>query len=361
MALLDKTFVIIMAGGKGTRFWPASRKKHPKQFLKILGKQSMLQLTCDRMIQVVSLQNIYVVTEAGFKDEVAKQLPELPPKNILEEPMGKSTAAAIGYAAVTITREVPDATLILLPSDHYIGDLHEFTNTMKTVSGYAQDNDVLCTLGVKPTSPETGYGYIHLGNRFEKVGDYKIFQVENFVEKPDLYTAIRYLEDGKYYWNSGIFVFSAKALFESIIAYMPKLWQGLENVIKLPFPYPGDELNKIYSDFENISIDYGIMEKADNVQCMPASFIWSDTGSWTSLENFLEKDEEGNMTHGDVINLGCTNCIIVGNESMTAAINVHDLIIVSSPNAVLVSNKENAQEVKKVVEQLEKDAKEKYL
>jgi mannose-1-phosphate guanylyltransferase len=360
MPLLDRTYAILMAGGRGSRFWPVSNKKSPKQFLKIIGDQSMLQITFDRVTQLVGLSNIYVVTEKGFQDKVSQQLPELATENILEEPMGKSTAAAVGFAAMTVLRKCQDATLLLLPSDHYINNLEQFLSTVVSISAYAAENDALCTIGVSPTAPETGYGYIQLNEVPKKDSD-QILKVKRFVEKPDIYTAIEYLKEGRYLWNSGIFIFNSKTLLEAILCYMPGLFKGLEKLKELPFPYPEKELSTIYESFENVSIDYGIMEKAENVFCVPGDFGWSDTGSWTALNKFIDKDEHGNIVQGEVINIGCKDCILVGDETVAAGINLRNLIVVSSKKGVLVCHKDNSQEVKKIVSQLEKQNKTQFL
>jgi mannose-1-phosphate guanylyltransferase len=361
MPLLDNGYAIVMAGGRGSRFWPASRRDHPKQFLKVFGDQSMLQITFDRITQLFALTNIYVVTEWGFKATIAEQLPELPKENILEEPMGRSTAAAVILATATILKEQQEATLTLIPSDHYINNLDQFYSCLTEVCQFAKTNDALCTIGVKPTAPETGYGYIQI--KREEVGKKpkKIFKVKQFVEKPDLYTAIEYIKNGQFYWNSGIFGFSAKALMEATLCYMPKLFKGFERIRELSMPYRQEDLRAIYESLDNVSIDYGIMEKAENVFCMPGEFEWSDTGSWVALNKFIDETDDGNIIQGDVINIGCKNCILVGDNAVTGAINLRNLIVVSSKNGVLVCHKDNAQEVKKIVEQLELQKKVQYL
>ncbi|MEG6569729.1 mannose-1-phosphate guanylyltransferase/mannose-6-phosphate isomerase [Thermoanaerobacterium thermosaccharolyticum] len=353
---------VIMAGGKGERFWPKSRIKMPKQFLKLYGDRTMIQQTVDRLKKLMSIENIFVVTNIDYAGLISDQIPELPTENILIEPMGKNTAACIGLAALHTERLDRDSIMVVVPSDHVIKDEETYLGVLKTAIEKAKSGNNLVTIGIKPQHPETGYGYIN----FKKITN-EIFynnpvhKVERFVEKPDYDTAVKYVESGDYLWNSGMFIWKTSTILNAIKEYMPQLYSAL-NVIKENFD--SDEIEKIlyeeYSKLESMSIDYGIMEKAKNVYVVPGDFGWDDVGSWTSIERLYEKDENGNVIKGNVVSVDTKKCIITGSDKLIATLGIEDVIIVDTEDALLICSKDKAQNVKEVLKEL-KEKKSEYL
>ncbi|MEG6570602.1 mannose-1-phosphate guanylyltransferase [Thermoanaerobacterium thermosaccharolyticum] len=353
---------VIMAGGKGERFWPKSRIKMPKQFLKLYGDRTMIQQTVDRLKRLMPIKNIFVVTNIDYAGLISDQIPELPTENILIEPMGKNTAACIGLAAIHTERLDRDSIMVVVPSDHVIKDEETYLGVLKTAIEKAKLGDNLVTIGIKPQHPETGYGYINFKKiTNEIINNNPVHKVERFVEKPDYDTAVKYVESGDYLWNSGMFIWKTSTILNAIKEYMPQLYSTL-NVIRENFD--SDELEKIlyeeYSKLESISIDYGIMEKANNVYVVPGDFGWDDVGSWTSIERLYEKDENGNVIKGNVISVDTKKCIITGSDKLIATLGIEDVIIVDTEDALLICSKDKAQNVKEVLKEL-KEKKSEYL
>ena len=345
---------VVMAGGKGERFWPKSRIKMPKQFLKLYGDKTMIQQTVDRLKRLMPIENIFVVTNIDYAGLISDQIPELPTENILIEPMGKNTAACIGLAALHTERLDRDSIMVVVPSDHVIKDEETYLGVLKTAIEKAKSGNNLVTIGIKPQHPETGYGYINFKKiTNEIINNNPVHKVERFVEKPDYDTAVKYVESEDYLWNSGMFIWKTSTILNAIKEYMPQLYSAL-NVIKENFD--SDEIEKIlyeeYSKLESISIDYGIMEKAKNVYVVPGDFGWDDVGSWTSIERLYEKDENGNVIKGNVVSVDTKKCIITGSEKLIATLGIEDVIIVDTEDALLICSKDKAQNVKEILKEL---------
>lgn len=353
---------VIMAGGKGERFWPKSRKKAPKQLINIIGEKTMIQETVDRLGDLTDCKDTYIITGEEYFKPISKQLPNIPRENILIEPMGKNTAACIGLSAIHIAKKDPDAIMIVLPSDHLIKDNDSFINILKQAVKVANSGKHIVTIGIKPTQPETGYGYINFGEQVNISNFDSVYKVREFVEKPDIRTAERYLEDGRYLWNSGMFVMKASTILASISEFMPMLYDVLQKIsLAIGKPNYKEVLKEEYSKLQSISIDYGIMEHERNIYVIPGDFGWDDVGSWTSLERIQESDEQGNIISGNIVSVDTSKCIIQGNGKLIATIGLEDLIIVDTDDATLICTKDKAQQVKDVLKQLKDMKAEEYL
>lgn len=355
-------FAVIMAGGKGERFWPKSRMKLPKQLLKLAGDDTMIRATVKRLDGLVNNDDIYIVTGIDYASLISDQLPQVPVQNILIEPMGKNTAACIGLAALHIEKRNPEAVMLVLPSDHLIKNTDKFVKTLKCAIEVAQKGDNLVTLGIKPTRPETGYGYIQFNQIINKFEGRMVYEVKRFVEKPNLETAKKYIESGNFLWNSGMFIWKVSTILKNIEQNMPGLYQGL---MKIKEAMGSDEeetvLYQEYSKFESISVDYGIMEKADSIYVVAADFDWDDVGSWTSLERIYEKDEDGNIIRGNIVSLDTRKCIIEGTDKLIATIGVEDLVIVDTKDAILICSKDKAQRIRDLLKKVKEQKSENYL
>lgn len=355
-----KKTALIMAGGKGERFWPKSRQSLPKQFLSLTNDgKTMIQLTVERILPLVNLEDIYIATNANYKHLVLEQLPGLPEENILCEPVGRNTAPCIGLGAVHIQRKYEDAIMIVLPSDHLIKYNDIFTETLNNACDAAETGSNLVTIGITPNYPETGYGYIKADkNRPLK----KTFSVERFVEKPDFGLAKSYVESGDYYWNSGMFIWKLSSILKNMKDFMADTYEGLltiqsaigtseeENILKQVFP-----------EFISDSIDYGIMEKASDIYLIPGNFGWDDVGSWLAVERVKGTDTSANTLAGNVLALHTEHCTIEGRERLIAALGLKNLIIVDTDDALLVADKDSAGDIKKILSVLRETNRENYL
>jgi mannose-1-phosphate guanylyltransferase len=345
-----KVYAVIMAGGVGSRFWPSSKEKTPKQLLNIFGEKTMIQQTVERLKDITEEENIFIVTNKIQKPEILKQLPQLLEENIIEEPFGRNTAACIGLSAVLLKSKEPDAVMITLPADHLVRDLESFKSTVDTAVKFAYESKGLVTIGIIPSRPETGYGYIQIDEK--KVKD-NIYKVLTFAEKPNYATAIRFLDSGDFFWNSGMFIWRVDAILDEMRILMPELYEGL---LKIENEFNNNEYEKtlinVYGQLRNISIDYGIMEKSNKVYLTKGSFIWSDVGSWEEVYQLSGKDNEGNAIRGNVYTEMTVDSLIYSPKKFTAAIGVENLIIVHSDDALLVCRRDHSQEVKKVVDHL---------
>ncbi|MBW2561939.1 MAG: mannose-1-phosphate guanylyltransferase, partial [Deltaproteobacteria bacterium] len=292
-------YAVIMAGGKGTRFWPLSREKMPKHLLNITGKKTIIQYTVDRITPLVARENILIVTGASHCDEIRQHLPQLPAENILVEPVGRNTAPCIGLAAMHIRKKDPEGVMCVLPSDHLIADTEPFLASLIAARDMAKMRDCLVTIGIRPRWAETGYGYMEQGKTTDAIGETKVYQVRSFREKPDVKTAEKFLKDGKFFWNSGMFIWKVSTLLDAIQKLLPDLYEGL---LKIEDAIGTDReaqvLSEIYGGIEPVSIDYGVMEKAPDVVMLEGDFGWNDIGSWDALWDVLEKDAKGNVTRG---------------------------------------------------------------
>ena len=351
-----KRYGIIMAGGSGTRFWPLSRKSLPKQFLNLTGKGIMVNETIDRLFPVIEKENIFVVTsEMHAELTFVEAAGRLAKDHVLAEPAARNTAACIGYAAMEIVKKYGDGVMGILASDAYIRDEAEFRRVLECAILEAEKADKLVTIGIKPHYPATGYGYIR-----RKSAD--SLDVEEFVEKPDLETAKQYVATGNYLWNSGMFVWKASVILKQLERLLPDVYECLETIGQsMGTEKEKETIAEIYPKIPKISIDYGIMERADNVIVLEGDFGWNDVGSLDAIETLHEPDENGNVICGGNISLDAKGCTSYSKERLIALIGVEDLIVVETKDVVLVCDKNRAQDVKKIVEQLEAEGKTEYL
>ena len=346
-------YAVILAGGSGTRFWPLSRKANPKQFLNMTGERSLLQETLARISPRVRGSNVLIVTNKDHRKKILQQVKsfKIPLKNILLEPQGKNTAPAIAWAAAHIYRQSKNAVMMVLPSDHLILNPKAFLKYLDEAVRLAGQN-YLVTLGIVPTRPETGYGYLKI-KLFKRLGK-TVWKVEKFTEKPSLETAEKFIQAKTYLWNSGMFVWKCSVIQGAFQKYLPP-------VSKAFVRYRGS-VGRFWPTLPNISIDYGILEKANNVVTVPAKDMgWSDLGSWESLAEVRKKDQQGNTSRGPVIQLNCNNSLIFADKRLVAAIGLENLIIVDTPDALLVCRKDQSQHVRHVVETLKKSKQSKLL
>lgn len=346
-----KKTALIMAGGRGERFWPKSRKSLPKQFLSLTGDgKTMIQLTVERILPLVDMQDIYIATNRSYKALVRQQLPELPEENILCEPVAKNTAPCIGLGAMHIAKKYEEAVMFVLPSDHLIKYNAMYLDTLRRASEVAEEDENLVTLGIMPDYPETGYGYIKFQPDARKG---VAFEVERFVEKPDLETAKRYLATEQYLWNSGMFIWRISTILHNMEKYLPETYAGLGRIRDaIGTSEENEVLEKEFALFKSESIDYGIMEKADHIYTLPGSFGWDDVGSWNAVERIQPANEFGNVVNGNAVTVDTKRCIIQGGKKLIATVGLEDIIIVDTDDALLVCEKGDAGEIKKVLENL---------
>jgi mannose-1-phosphate guanylyltransferase len=342
-----EAYAMILAGGGGTRLWPASRRKRPKQLLTLGGTESLLGATFRRTEAVFGRERILVVTAADQVEALQKVLPDLPPENLVAEPAARNTAAAVGLGAAVVARRAgPEAVLAVLPSDHHIGDEPAFAATLRTA--IAQARETIVTIGIKPSHPETGFGYIQQGASVAP----GVFQVARFVEKPDAAKAAEYLAAGTYLWNSGMFFFTAQRLLAEARQHLPGLGAALDALVAASDFRAA--LRTLYPGVPAISIDYGIMEKATGIRVVPGDFRWNDVGSWAALPNIRPADEAGNVVSGQAVVSDSRGSIVLSEPGapLVGVLGVEGLVVIATADAVLVVPKERAQEVKRLVEAL---------
>lgn len=340
-------FVVIMAGGVGSRFWPRSRKTSPKQLLNIFGENSMIQDTVYRLHGFIKPENIIIITNKVQKALIEEQLPELLPDNIIAEPVGRNTAPCVGLSSLIVGEKCSDAVIITLPADHLISDEKSFLNSLEVAAQYAYSNKVLVTFGIQPTRPDTGYGYINIGKNIEK----SVYKVNRFVEKPDLPTAIKYLDSGDYLWNSGMFIWRADTIFEEIKQHLPNLHDGLNKLLPgIGKPEFDSVLKANFPNFESISVDYGIMEKSDKVFTVKGDFGWNDVGSWESVYELTKKDSDNNAVVGDVFLSESSSNYVYSPAKFTAVIGIENAVVINTPDSLLVCSRDKVQDVRTVVD-----------
>ncbi|MFC2137011.1 mannose-1-phosphate guanylyltransferase [Bacteroidota bacterium] len=360
----ENYYCVIMAGGIGSRFWPLSKISKPKQFLDILGTgKSLLQETFSRFEKICPNQNIYIVTNADYKELTLEQLPQISPDQVLLEPLRKNTAPCIAYASYKIQKLNPKATIVVAPSDHLILKLNEFTETISRGLEFASDQNALLTLGIKPNRPETGYGYIQI-NAEENGLNSHLYKVKTFTEKPDIKLANVFFESGEFYWNSGIFIWSVSSILEAFDNYLSDINYLFKNKFELFNTKDEDKaIENIYSECKSISIDYGVMEKANNVYVLCSDFGWSDLGTWGSLYEHSKKDKNKNAINAkNIFVYDSKNCIINMPENKLVVLQgLDDYVIAESDNVLLICKKEDEQEIKQYVNDVKRAKGDSYI
>ena len=342
-------YAVILAGGKGERFWPLSRSSRPKQLLKILGDKSMLRMTAERLEGFIPAERRIVILTGGIAPAVKLEIAD---ERMLIEPCGRNTALAVGFAAVEIMKESSDAVMAVLPADHYIGEKELFLRALEVGFEYAEKGS-LVTFGVVPSRPETGYGYIELGKEIDR----GVFSVERFREKPNTKEAMEYLRSGRFLWNSGMFVWKASVILEEIKRYLPEMGEYLQAYMDGKMT-----VEELYDRSISISIDYGVMERSKRVVVVKANFSWDDVGSWLSLERIHPRDKDKNVVLGDSALLDTSECVVFSDEGkLVATLGINGLIVVNTGDVVLVADKSRAQDVRALVEFLADRGKKKYL
>jgi mannose-1-phosphate guanylyltransferase len=354
-------FAVILAGGRGERFWPESRRLNPKQFLKITGEVSLLETTVGRMRSDIPVENLLVVTTRDLGARIRELLPDLPEANVLLEPMGRNTAVALAYAASVIEQRDPDATMAVLPSDHDIPDTRKFLRTLEIAEKVAETG-FLVTFGIVPVRPETGYGYVEFSDEVLSKGEIPVYRASAFKEKPNLKLARSFVTSGRHLWNSGMFVWKVGTIMEAFRKHMPALYDGMSHLKKaLSRKAHEKEVKEFYDRAESISIDYGIMERAENVAVVRADFKWDDVGSWTALERLRARDETGSVAVGDFVGIDTKDCIVYSRSGLVGTIGIDNLIIIRTKDATLICKKERAQDVRALVSLLSERKLEEYL
>ncbi|QQG50047.1 MAG: mannose-1-phosphate guanylyltransferase [Candidatus Berkelbacteria bacterium] len=349
---------VIMAGGTGTRLWPLSRKDSPKQFQKFIGDKTLIQQTYDRIIQCIPAENIWVMTGEQYVDLVKAQLPEVDVSRIITEPVGRNTAPATGLAMLRIAEIDPQAIVFgLLPADHYVGKIEVFTAAVKSILSFLENHrEFVVTIGINPTEPNTGLGYIEMGEQLEKIGDNKIFKVESFQEKPDLETAQKYVEQWEYLWNGGYYLFSVREMIEHYRRLAPEILEKLEKFVENPSD------TELYKTIPAEPIDKAIAEKLDSLAVVPVDMDWSDIGNWATLQEILGGNGAlKQVILGHHIGINTDRSFVFGNKKLIATVGLEDIVVIETEDAILVAHRDAVQDVKKVVEQLQEQEKHEYL
>lgn len=355
-----KVTALIMAGGRGERFWPRSRRNLPKQFLSLTDDgRTMIQLTVERILPLVDIEDIYIATNKDYRQLALEQLPGIPEENILCEPIGRNTAPCIGLGAVHIAKKYEDAIMLVLPSDHLIKFTKMYQTTLRDACRIAEEGTNLVTIGIMPDYPETGYGYI----KFDaKEPEGRAYRVDRFVEKPSLEAAKEYLAAEEYLWNSGQFIWKVSSILKNMKQYMPDTYSRLLRIQEaIGTPEQEMVLDKEFREMESQSIDYGIMEKAKDIFILPGAFGWDDVGSWLAVGRIKKTNELGNVVDGNIITVNTKNCIIQGGRKLIAAVGLRDLIIVDTEDATLICEKDYTGDIKTVLENLKICNRDEYL
>ena len=355
-----KVTALIMAGGRGERFWPRSRRNMPKQFLSLTDDgKTMIQLTVERIMPLVDIKDIDIATNKDYRQLALEQLPGIPEENILCEPVGRNTAPCIGLGAVHIAKKYEDAIMLVLPSDHLIKFNKMYLTTLRDACRIAEKGTNLVTIGIMPDYPETGYGYIKFDAKEPEGGAYR---VDRFVEKPSLEVAKEYLAAEEYLWNSGQFIWKVSSILENLKQYMPDTYERLLRIQEAIGTEEEEQiLDREFHEMDSQSIDYGIMEKAKDIYILPGAFGWDDVGSWLAVERIKKTNEFGNVVNGNIITVNTKNCIIQGGRKLIAAVGLQDLIIVDTEDATLICEKDNTGDIKKVLENLKICNRDEYL
>ncbi len=346
-------YAVIMAGGRGERFWPLSTSKHPKQLLALVGDKPLIAQAVERLDGLIPPENVFVVTNADLVEATQKAAPMLPPENIVGEPIGRDTAAAVACGGALVAAKDPQGVFAVLTADQVMGDLDVFRATLKGGMDLAGQNEILVTIGIQPAFPSTGFGYIESGDDFQQAEGVQFKKAVRFVEKPDAETAQGYIDSGKFFWNSGMFIWSVPTLGKSFAAHCPEMKTLMDELTE--YAARGEifqGLEKTYPTLGKISIDYALMEKADNIVMACGTFAWDDVGSWPALESHFPKDEGGNTLIGACEQMDSKSNIIYSKDRLTAVIGAENLVVVQAEGVTLVCPKDRAQDIKKMVAML---------
>ncbi|MEA2056671.1 MAG: mannose-1-phosphate guanylyltransferase [Patescibacteria group bacterium] len=360
-------YAVLLAGGGGTRLWPKSRNKHPKQFLKLTGTETMIQQTAARLAKLLPPERIIVVTNKLYQKDICEQLPEVPEENIIAEPQKKDTAIAMLVGALYAKAKDPKAVVMNVASDHILTDEQEYFRVMKAAVKVAADENYLVTIGITPTFPHTGFGYIKAGEDLKKINHrLSLFKVNSFTEKPNRPTALGYISTGKYFWNANMYVWSAASISKAFEKHMPEMYKLAKDLYKKNPKEFHQALPAIYNQVEKMSVDYAISEKANNLVLIPGDFGWDDVGSWKVVYNLGKKDINGNVIIGDTdeVNAVVINSqknLIHANKRLVALLGVNDMVVVDTDEIVLIAPKDRSQEVKKIVNRLKEEKKDEYI
>jgi mannose-1-phosphate guanylyltransferase len=367
MSYLDHAYVVILAGGGGTRLWPKSRKKTPKQFLRLIGQDSMIQLTANRVTKIVPWERVIVVTNKMYRDDVRQQLPQVLESNIIAEPDKRDTALAMLVGSLFAKSLDPEAIVINAASDHIVTDENEYVRVMKAAVKVAAEKKHIITVGITPTFPTSALGYIKIGEELKKIDrSLSLFKVDGFTEKPKVATARAYISTGKYFWNANMYVWSVEAIEQAFEKHMPSLHQAVQPLLKLSGQKFHDALKSVYQDAEAISIDYAISEKADNLVLIPGDFGWDDVGDWRVVFELSKKNLSGNVIIGDAnevhtLAINSNNNLIHADKRLVALVGINDMIVVDTPEILMIVPKDHSQDVKKIVERLKEEEQTDYL
>ena len=340
---------LIMAGGKGTRFWPLSTEEKPKQFLNLIGNETMIQMTINRIKPIIPLERLFVCTGESYVDLVKEQLPELPSRNIIVEPEGRNTTPCIALSALVIKRYYKEATMVVLPSDHLINNENEVRKIILKANNYLENNDsAIITLGMEPSRAETGYGYIKCSNNKKKIIDNEIIKVEKFVEKPNKKLAEDYLIDGSYLWNGGMFLWKLENILNEIRKYSPNTFEALHKIEEVENDKLQALINSQYKNTEVISIDYSVLEKSKEVYVIPSDFGWDDIGNWEAIDRYREKDNHGNVVIGEARTLNGENNLLVSSNHKVIVEGLSDIYVIENDGKIIVGHKSNVVNVKEL-------------
>jgi mannose-1-phosphate guanylyltransferase len=349
-----RAYAVIMAGGSGTRFWPLSRRRQPKQLLDFFGQASLLEQSLARIRGAIPPGRTYVFTSDTIRAEVARRLPGVPAAQIVAEPAQRNTAPTIALAAHEVLRRDPEGIMVILPSDHVIRKTREFLKSMEAGCDWARSEGRSVVLGIKPDSPQTGYGYLKMGRVAGRAAARKIFQVENFTEKPDLATARKYTSSGRYLWNAGMFIWRASTLIRNLERFQPAMARQLEKIMAAGGIRNRRALRRLFPQLEKISIDYALMEKIPQVYAVAADIGWSDVGSWSVVYGLNRRDAQGNVLPQNSLAIASTGNMIVSPRKFVAAVGVQNLVVVETDDALLICAQDRSQDVGKAVQELEK-------
>ncbi len=350
----EHAYAVILAGGSGTRFWPLSRRQRPKQLLKLFGQGTLLEQTAARIRSVIPARRTYVFTNELLREEIVDLLPSIPPEQIVAEPVARSTAPTIGLAAHEILGRDPSGLMVVLPSDHVIRKPNVFRRVLRAGCRFATTEGRSVILGLKPTQPHTGFGYVRLGPLEERLDGQKIFRAMKFTEKPPLRVARRYVSSGRYLWNGGMFIWRASTLIRNLEEFQPRMARGLARIAEAGGVRSGETLRRLYPRLEKISIDYALMEKISDVFAVAADIDWSDVGSWSVVYELNRRDQEGNVRPRNSLCLASRGNMIVSSDKFVVTVGARDLIIVETDDALLVCGRRSSQDVGKAVQELER-------